>query len=195
VVTGSSPVVAQTARRLPTSAIETKCEHNCLIGRAPHTAQESPPAQLLLRAAGPLSELSQPRFHGSGASGGKPHESVFLPRSLAGEASPQPDWLGHLLSQTCFRRRLEQPPPKMCPAFEGHPQGRLARPRFRETPPFRAASRTSPRREAHYAAPEVPSIDRPTPERVRARFARSSVTREWGSGEPAPFHSSRVPLP
>ena len=46
VVTGYSPIVARTARRLPTSAIETNCEHNCPIDRAPHTAPESPPAQL-----------------------------------------------------------------------------------------------------------------------------------------------------
>jgi hypothetical protein len=51
VVTGYSPVVAQTARRLPTSAIETKCEHNRLIGQTPHTAPKSPSAQLMLRAA------------------------------------------------------------------------------------------------------------------------------------------------
>jgi hypothetical protein len=67
VVTGSSPVVVRTARRLTTSAIETKCEHNRSIDRAPHTAPESPPAQLSLRVAGPFSELSQPRFHGPGA--------------------------------------------------------------------------------------------------------------------------------
>jgi len=66
--------------------------------------------------------------------------------------------------------------------FEGHPQARLARPRFRGTPPFRAASRVSPRREARYAAPEVPSIDRPTPERVRARPARSLLP-ERGEAE------------
>jgi hypothetical protein len=80
---------------------------------------------------------------------------------------PNPIRLGHLLSQTCFRRGLEKPPPKMCPAFEGHPQGRRAGSRFRETPPFRAASHTPPRREAHYAAPEVPFIARPTPDRAR----------------------------
>ena len=47
VVTGYSPVVVRTARRLPTSAIDTNCEHNRLIDRAPHTTPESPPAQLL----------------------------------------------------------------------------------------------------------------------------------------------------
>jgi hypothetical protein len=53
VVTGCSPVVARTARRLPTSAIETNCEHNCPIDRAPHTVLKSPPAQLSLRVAEP----------------------------------------------------------------------------------------------------------------------------------------------
>jgi hypothetical protein len=51
VVTGYSPVVAKTARRLPISAIKTNCEHNRSIDRAPHTAPESPPAQLSLRVA------------------------------------------------------------------------------------------------------------------------------------------------
>jgi len=51
VVTGCSPVVARTARRLPISAIETNCEHNRPIDRAPHTTPESPPAQLSLRVA------------------------------------------------------------------------------------------------------------------------------------------------
>jgi hypothetical protein len=67
-------------------------------------------------------------------------------------------------------------------SIEGHPQARLARPRFRGTLPFRAASHASPRREAHYAAPEVPSIDRPTPERVRARPAHSLLP-ERGEAE------------
>lgn len=48
VVTGYSPVVVRTARRLATSAIETNCEHNCSIDRAPPTAPESPPSQLLM---------------------------------------------------------------------------------------------------------------------------------------------------
>jgi hypothetical protein len=57
------------------------------------------------------------------------------------------------------------------PYFEGHPQGRRAGPRFRGTPLFRAASCAPPRRETRSAAPEVPSIDRPTLERVCARPA------------------------
>lgn len=51
VAMGCSPMIARTARRLPTSAIETNCEHNCLTVRAPHTTPESPPAQLCLRVA------------------------------------------------------------------------------------------------------------------------------------------------
>jgi len=46
VVTGYSPVVVRTVRRLSTSAIETKCEHNRPIDRSPHTTPKSPSAQL-----------------------------------------------------------------------------------------------------------------------------------------------------
>jgi hypothetical protein len=48
---GYSPEVARTARRLPISAIETNCEHNLLMIRAPHTTLKSPSAQLELRVA------------------------------------------------------------------------------------------------------------------------------------------------
>jgi len=98
VVTGYSPVVVRTARRLPTSAIETKCDHNRTIDRAPHTAPKSPSAQLYLRVANtPFgaqpAEISRLRGRLVNKHG------VFPPRSLTAEASPQPDWLGHLLSQ------------------------------------------------------------------------------------------------
>jgi hypothetical protein len=100
------------------------------------------------------------------------------PRSLAAEALSRPDRLGHLLSQPLF-------PPEAGVAFaedvrciEGHPQGRLAGPRFREAPPFRAASCVPPRRGSHYSAPEVPSIDRSTPERVRSRPARALLPED-----------------
>jgi len=115
VVTGYSPVVARTARRLPISAIETNCEHNCSIDRAPHTAPESPPAQLSLRVAEiPFRSSASRDFTGQGPAW-LPILGFFPPRSLAVEASPQPDWLGHLLSQACFRRRPEKPPPRMIP--------------------------------------------------------------------------------
>jgi len=45
------------------------------------------------------------------------HINVSLSRSLAIGASPQPDWLEHLLSQTCFRRGLKEPPPEMSPSL------------------------------------------------------------------------------
>ena len=112
-VTGYSPVVARTARRLPTSAIETNCEHNCSIDRAPHTAPESPPAQLFAAGGRGLFRSSASRdFTGQGLVW-SPIRGFFPPRSLAAEASPRPDWLGHLLSQASFRRRPEKPPPKM----------------------------------------------------------------------------------
>jgi len=132
VVTGYSPVVARTARRLPTSAIETNCEHNRSIDRAPHTTPESPPAQLSLRVAEAHFRAQPAEISRARDRHGLPIHGFFPPRSLAAEASPQPDWLGHLLSQTWFRRKPEKPPPKM-PPKEGYPQARRARPRSRES--------------------------------------------------------------
>lgn len=57
---------------------------------------------------------------------------------------------------------------------------------------LRAASRAPPRRGAHYAAPEVPSVDRLTPERMRARPVRLLINRARRSREPAPLHSPPV---
>jgi hypothetical protein len=115
VVTGCSPVVARTARRLPISAIETNCEHNRPIDRAPHTTPESPPAQLSLRVAESPFGAQPAEISRARGRRGLPALGFFPPRSLAVEASPQPDWLGHLLSQACFRRRPEKPPPRMSP--------------------------------------------------------------------------------
>jgi hypothetical protein len=56
-------------------------------------------------------------------------------------------------------------------------------------PNVRAALRTSPRRDTRSAAPEVPSIRRPTPEGACSGRHRPSVTRMRPSTEPAPFHS------
>jgi len=108
-------VVARTARRLPTSAIETNCEHNRSIDRAPHTTPESPPAQLSLRVAEAHFRAQPAEISRARDRHGLPIHGFFPPRSLAAEASPQPDWLGHLLSQTWFRRKPEKPPPKMPP--------------------------------------------------------------------------------
>jgi hypothetical protein len=85
VVTGYSPVVVRTARRLSTSAIETKCEHNRPIDRSPHTAPKSPSAQLYLRVAdAPFgaqpAEISRLRGRLVNKRG------FFPPRSLAAEA-------------------------------------------------------------------------------------------------------------
>jgi hypothetical protein len=113
VVTSYSPVIARTAHRLLTSAIETNCDHNRTIARSPHdTAGVASSAALLAGGDGPFQSRSQPRFHGSGAARGTTL-GLSRSRSLAARASPQPDPLGHLLSRACFRRKLEQPPPKV----------------------------------------------------------------------------------
>jgi hypothetical protein len=156
VVTGYSPVVARTARRLPISAIETNCEHNRSIDRAPHTALESPPAQLSLRVAEiPFRSSASRDFTGQGPAW-LPMRSFFPPRSLAVEASPQPDWLGHLLSQACFRRRPEKPPPRMT----GSPgEAPLSREPRREGPPH------TPSREGERIPPHprcLPSMGPPS---------------------------------
>jgi hypothetical protein len=68
VVTGYSPVVARTARCLPTSAIVTNCEHNRYRSVEPRTPRRSRLLRsFFLRVAWLLSERSQPRVHGSGA--------------------------------------------------------------------------------------------------------------------------------
>jgi len=98
VVTGYSPVVARTARRLSTSAIETIREHNRLIDRTLHTTPESPPAQLFCRWPGPFQGSASRDVMGQGPVWTS--QSLRLsPRSLAVKASPQPDRLGHLLSR------------------------------------------------------------------------------------------------
>ena len=87
------------------------------------------------------------------------------PRSLAVEASPQPDRLGHLMSRARGDRRLETPTPPDPPSwtlFELAWRATLARRRLRRPTAVgssdRAASRALPRRRSRSAAPEVPSI-------------------------------------
>lgn len=72
------------------------------IDRALHTAPGSPPKAACLQVAGPLSKHSQPRFHRPEAGLAKAMTGVLPSRSLAAEACPQPDRLGHLLSQARF---------------------------------------------------------------------------------------------
>jgi hypothetical protein len=80
-------------------------------------------------------------------------------RSLAVEALPQPDRLGHLLSRTRGNRGrsgLGSPSTLVRGALV---RIRRARARFREPSPLRAASPGPPRRGTSSAAPEVPSVD------------------------------------
>jgi len=99
VVTGYSPVVARTARRLSTSAIVSIHEHNRLIDRTLHTTPESPPAQLFCRWPGPFQSSASRDVTGQGPVWINQNPRLS-PRSLAWKASPQPDRLGHLLSRT-----------------------------------------------------------------------------------------------
>jgi hypothetical protein len=149
-----------------------------ISGTPQNPAGGRPPAQLLssspsfdvgheLRMATPLARRGQPRGHGSGALARSisPRTRHLPPRSLTVEASPQPDRLGHLLSQPvastgwspCIARaaRLELPitsvPRRASPKRWSRRPAAVRR-------RGRAASRTPPRRGARSAAPEVPSI-------------------------------------
>jgi len=168
VVTGYSPVIVRTTRCLSTSAIVTIPEHNRSIDQTPFGMPESPRSYHY----GDWSPLSEPRpAEDSQIRGrrGEPTVDLSALRSLAEGASPQPDRLGHLLSQTCFRRRLESPPLVNEPSLRRATSA--GSPRWTSLTrdlTCRAASHTSPRRDTRSAAPEVPSINRPTPEGVRS---------------------------
>jgi hypothetical protein len=109
---------------------------------------------------------TKPSCHGSGAgkwilrlSPGDPQ--LLSPRLRAARASPQPDWLGHLLSQARDLGGRSGRFGRSCPPG-GAPLSRSLAPetRFRFVS-RRAASRTLPRRRARSAAPEVPSFAEP----------------------------------
>ena len=134
VVTGYSPEVVSDH-----ATLADFCNRNEMRAQPPDRPSPAHRAKVALCEAFycgwpiPLSEISQLRFHGPGAFFVVLPHKPLRSRSLARRALPQPDRLRHLLSQTCFRRRLEKPPPKMRARFEVHPQGRRAGPRFRET--------------------------------------------------------------
>jgi hypothetical protein len=84
------------------------------------TPIENPKSFLLpsLQVIGALYQSpDQPRIHRVGAIAVNPLFASPLLRSLAEGAYPQPDRLGHLLSQACFRRRLESPPSRKSSLF------------------------------------------------------------------------------
>jgi len=87
---GCSPRVARTARRLPTSAIETNCEHNRPTVQTPHTTPELPPAQRFCGWLEPVSEPSQPRFHGPGAEVVTHSRPLSVAIAREGELNPNP---------------------------------------------------------------------------------------------------------
>ena len=164
------PRSLRTARRLSISAIETNCEHNFRSIQTPHTAPKSPSTQLALRAARTPLEAQPAEVSRVRGRRGKPTTAPPCRDRSRRKLHPNPIRSGTSCRKpasaggwSSLRRRY--------PSFEEHPQGRRAGPRFRETPPVRAASRAPPRRRARSAAPEVPSIDRTTPERVRPRPA------------------------
>jgi len=95
-------------------------------------------------------------------------------RLLETRASPQPDWLGHLVSwirdESGWIGRSHQVRDRVARRLRVHPPGSLSlsptRPRTTPArasiaPGSRAASRAPPRREARSAAPEVPSVNGP----------------------------------
>jgi len=189
VVTGYSPVVARTARCLPTSAIVTNCEHNSHRSIEPRTPRRS----RLLRSffcgwPGSFRSVASREFTGQGP---LRSPSQRLPTAIARVGSLTPTRLARTPPVAIlFPPVAGEASAEDAPSVEGHPQARRAGPRSRETRPYRAASCTSPRREPHSAAPEVPSIDEPTLERVRSRAARASFKKERGGAvKQAPFHS------
>jgi len=101
----------------------------------------------------------QPRIHRLGAYAVNPRVASPLLRSLAEGAYPQPDRLGHLLSQTCFRRRLESPPSRKSSLFK--------------------------RSHIHRSAPLSSAFARPN---VKGRFTHISAKRYTLSRTRGAFH-------
>jgi len=177
VVTGYSPVIVRTTRCLSTSAIVTIPEHNRSIDQTPFGMPESPRSYHY----GDWSPLSEPRpAEDSQIRGrrGEPTVDLSALRSLAEGASPQPDRLGHLLSQTCFRRRLESPPLVNEPSLRratsaGSPAGSRLREAQRLGPPH-----AHPREGIHDPPHPrcLPSIGPPPKECARTHLT-PSVTR------------------
>lgn len=70
---------------------------------------------LYLQAVLPLSEHNQPRFHEQGASAANAVADILPPRSLAVEAYPPLDRLGHLLSPARFDEGWRSPRRRITP--------------------------------------------------------------------------------
>jgi hypothetical protein len=150
----------------------------------------------LLRAAGPLSERGQPRFHGSGAAGGKPHEGLFIAAIARGGSviptrSARTPPVATAASAGGWSRRRRR-----CPlllrdihrvAGLGHA---FAKPRLLGPP--HALFREEKRITLHPRC--LPSTG-PPPKGFALAPPALCCQSVGGSGEPAPFRSSRVLLP
>lgn len=140
---------------------------------------------LYSQAVLPLSEHNQPRFHRPEAGAANAVANILPPRSLAAEACPQPDRLGHLIVASSFQQRLETPLPRDNPVgLPPSPPGGL---RF-HVHANRAASHPLPRRRACSAAPKVPSINKLSLKGSRSFYTARRYQRLVR--EPAPFFRS-----
>ena len=81
-----------------------------------HRAEVALCAAFIAGGQRPFQSSASRDFRGQGLSW-LTHINLSSARSLAMGALPQPDQLGHLLSQPCFHRRPEEPPPEMSPAM------------------------------------------------------------------------------
>lgn len=95
-------------------------------------ARSTKPCILYSQAVLPLSEHNQPRFHRPEAGAADAIADILPPRSLAAEAYPQPDRLGHLLSQARFNKGWRHLCRKITPW--GYPRARRAGFAFTCTP-------------------------------------------------------------
>jgi len=115
VVTGYSPEVVSDH-----APFVDFCNQNEMRAQPPDRPSPADRTEVALCAAmiaggkGPFQSSASRDFTGQGLPWFT-HENLSTARSLAMGALPQPDWLGHLLSQPCFHRRLEKPPPEMSP--------------------------------------------------------------------------------
>jgi hypothetical protein len=133
VVTGYSPEVVSDH-----ATLADFCNRNEMRARPsgstdPRTPRRGRPLRSFICGwHGPLSELSQPRFHGPGAVVVDPHQPLLVAiardRSLTPTRSARAPPVANLLPPGAGRASAGDEP-----CYEGHPQGRQARPRLRET--------------------------------------------------------------
>lgn len=130
---------------------------------------------LYSQAVLPLSEHNQPRFHRSEAGAANAIADILPPRSLVAEACPQPDRLGHLLSQARFNKGWRSLCRRITPW--GYPRARQAG--FAFTCPPIGPLHTLSREEEH--APPHPRCLSSTssPLKGSGSFIPRAVTSVW----------------